>query len=130
MIVNNLYWMANFLGVLSLLGCVMVFFPVIAKMFIHSLNKRILFKVSRWGLIIAAFSGLSHGLIMTQEDNINFYDLKTYWTYAEGLLTFNLLMFFAISFSEIKLDRQKFLYFVYALLFLVGNHLSETVLTY
>ena len=130
MLIASLYWIASCWGILSLLGCTLAFSPAIANMFNYLPdNNRLLFKISHWGLILAVFSGLSHGLLMTQKNNINFYDLRTYWVYGEGVLTFNLLIFLAFSFGEIKLDRQKFLYLVYALLFLVGCHLSAAALT-
>lgn len=126
MLITSLPSITFFLGGLSLFGCLFAFTPAIANTSNYlTSDSRILFKTSRWGLIIAIFSGLSHGLLMTQKDNINFYDLRTYWSYAEGLLVLNLLIFFAWCFSEIKLERQKFLYFIYALLFLVGCHLID-----
>ncbi len=130
MLTTNLNWIANCLGILSLLGFSLVFFPEIANIlnYKHN-NNRVIFTAAYWGLIIAIFFGLSHGLLMTQKDNINFYDSKTYWTYAEGLFTFNLLIFLAFSFSKIKLNLKKFSYFTCALLFLLGCHLWDTALS-
>ncbi len=126
---TNLNWIANCLGILSLLGFTLVFFPAIANIlnYKHNNNKAIL-RVANWGLIVGIFFGLSHGLLMTQIENIDFYDLKTYWSYAEGLLTFNLLTFCAFNFTKITLNLKRFIYFTYALLFLLGCHLWEPIM--
>ena len=129
MLATNLNWIANCLGILSLLGLSLAFFPAIANILNYKYNNnRAIITAAYWGLIIAIFFGLSHGLLMTQKENINFYDLKTYWTYAQGLLTFNLLIFLAFSFAEIKSNLKKFVYFTYALLFLLGCHLWEPIM--
>ena len=124
MLITNLNWIANCLGILSLLGFALAFSPALINILNYKYNNnRAIVTSARWGLMIAIFSGLSHGLIMTQKENLNFYDLKTYWIYAEGLLTFNLLIFLAFGFTEIKLNLKRFSYFTYALLFLLGCHL-------
>ena len=129
MLKTNLNWIANCLGILSLLGFTLAFSPAIANIlnYKHN-NNRAIFTASHWGLIIAIFFSFSHGLLMTQKDNIDFYDLNTYWIYAEGLLTFNLLILFAFSFSEVKLNLKRFIYFSYALLFLVACHLWKPII--
>lgn len=125
---TNTDWIAHCLGFLSLLGCLLIFCPVIAIVFDNKRSDRQMFlKLAKWGAIITVAAGLSHGLLTTQQDNIDFYDLKTYWTYAEGLLTFNLLIYLVLSFNEIKLNFKRYIYFIYALLFFVVAHLSETL---
>ncbi len=47
---------------------------------------------------------------------------------TEGLLTFNLLTFCAFNFTEITLNLKIFIYFTYALLFLLGCHLWEPIM--
>lgn len=129
MFTTNIYWMANCLGILSLLGFTLALSPVIANLANYQYgDRRILSIASKWGLLIAIFSSLSHGLLMTQKNNINFYDLKTYWSYAEGILTLNLLIILAFSFNEIKSNQKRFIYFVYVSLFLVACHLSTAIL--
>lgn len=129
MLINNLNWIANYLGFLSLLGCLLVFTSAIAITLNNKhTNKKLLLRTAKWGVIITIFAGLSHGMLTTQRENINYYDVKTYWAYAEGLLTFNLSIYLVLNFNEIKLDFKRFIYFVYALLFLVVAHLSGTVI--
>ena len=127
MLKTNLNWIANYLGILSLSGFALAFFLLITNILNYKYNKAI-FTLAHWGLIISIFFGLIHGLLMTERENINFYDVKTYWIYAEGLLTFNLLTFFSFSFTEIKLSTKKTIYFAYALLFLIGCHLWGSVI--
>ena len=124
MLITNLNWIANCLGILSLLGFALAFSPALTNILNYENNNhRAIVTSARWGFIIAIFFSLSHGLLMTQKENINFYDLKTYWIYAEGLLTFNLLVFLAFCSTEINLNLKRFSYFTYALLFLLGCHL-------
>lgn len=127
MSITNLNWIANCLGFISLLGSMLVFTPAIANLFSDRSDNTVLSIVIRWGIIIALFTGLSHGLLMTQKEDINFYDLRTYWTYAEGLLTFNLLIFLAFSFATVKFDLKKAIYLIYALLFLLSCHISSAI---
>ena len=125
----NLQWSADYLGYLSVLGITIASYPTLSSIYHkqHSNNKNLFSTITRWGLIITISTALSHGLLMTQKENINFYDLKTYWIYGEGLLTLNLIVFLAFSFSELKLDFKKFVYLIYALLFFMGCHLSATI---
>ncbi len=128
MLETNLHSMANYLGILSSLGFALAFFSLIANISNYKFNNRVIFTVAHGGLIISIFSGLVHGLLMAERENINFYDFKTYWIYAEGLLTFNLLTFFSFSFTEFKLSTKKIIYFTYALLFLISCHLWVSVI--
>ena len=129
MLKTNLNWIANCFGILSLLGFTLAFYPALTNILNYKFTKRVILTVSHWGLIITIFCSLIHGLLMTQKENIDFYDLKTYWIYAEGLLTFNLLIFLAFNFTEIKLNLKRFIYFTYALLFLLGCHLWGSVVS-
>lgn len=125
----NLLQIAYYWGIISLLGFTFTMSPVIVNLVNCQLAKnRTLQKVSYWGLIATLFSALIHGLLMTQKESIDFYNLKTYWTYVEGLLTFNLFIILAFNFDEIKYNQKRFIYFIYALLFLVVCHLSGTIL--
>lgn len=129
MLIFNILTIAYCTGAIALLSTVLTLSPVISNAVHCQLrNNTTLPKISYWGAIATIFSALAHGLLMTQKASIDFYDLKTYWTYAEGLLTFNLLTIFAFNFNEIKYERKRFTYFIYAILFLVCCHLSATIL--
>ncbi len=117
---------ANTFGLLAL-GCTFVGF---APSIIHLIKKnlpqtRFILQIARIGLLVAIALGLAHGLIMTQKSAIDFYNLKTYWIYAEGLFTLNLLVFLTLSFKELKLDNKKLNYFIYGGLFLVIYHVWQ-----
>ncbi|WP_052055488.1 hypothetical protein [Myxosarcina sp. GI1] len=118
--------LAQSLGTLSLIGSGFAFFPAIANN-IEFIQKRksTWWQISRIALIITVFLGLVHGLLMTQKADIDFYNLNTYWVYAEGLLVFNLLIFLAFIFSEIKYNFKKLVYLTYAALFLLGCHIWQ-----
>lgn len=128
MAIINLLPTAYSLGIFSTLGFTLTLSPVIISFTNYQICNKILQRVSYWGLIAAIFFALSHGLLMTQKDNIDFYNLKTYWTYAEGLLALNFLIMLAFNFTKIQLDRKRFAFFIYALLFLVVCHLIVTIL--
>ncbi len=72
--------------------------------------------------------GLSQGLLTTQQTNIDFSQIQTYWIYAGGLFAFNLFAFLAFSFAEIKSDSKKLNYFSLGGLFLLACHVGQQVI--
>ncbi|MGV2831295.1 hypothetical protein [Myxosarcina sp. GI1(2024)] len=125
---SNVNLLANSLGVLSLIGSSIVFYPAIASTVRLLPNYKILcWQTARLALMVTIFLGLVHGLLMTQKEDIDFNELNTYWVYAEGLLAFNLLIFLAFTFSELKRDLKKLIYFTYAGLFLLGCHVWQQI---
>ena len=66
--------------------------------------------------------GLIHGLLMTQRADIDFYNLNTYWLYAEGVFVYNLFVFCIFAFSQLKSELKKLNYFSYAALFSILCH--------
>jgi sulfoxide reductase heme-binding subunit YedZ len=129
MLAINLEESADYLGYLSILGVTVASYPTLSNIYSQQIrnNKYLSYMLTRWGLIITIALALCHGLLTTQRENINFYDLKTYWIYGEGLLTLNLIVFLAFSFRELRLDCKKIIYFIYALLFFIGCHLSAAI---
>lgn len=128
MLESNLGLIASSWGIVSTIGFGCAFTPAIFKILNFSkIHKKIIFQISYLGLIIAIFTGLVHGLLMTQREAINFYSLNTYWIYAEGILTFNLLIFWAFSFTEFKYSLKKLTYLIYAACFLLGCHVWQNL---
>lgn len=129
MLTSNIELGANYLGYLSIIGVATIAYPALSGIYGRKGDRQRIFfnQLVRWGLIIALGSALSHGLLMTQQENIDFYDLKTYWMYGEGLLTLNLIIFLAFNFSDLKSDLKKIVYLIYALLFLLGCHLAGAI---
>ena len=112
-------------GILAFIASLIAFSPVIINIIKLSFNKKSVIKIARIGSTIAIFFGLIHGLIETQKQEINFYDLETYWIYAEGLFTFNLLVFLSFSLSELTINIKKITYFTYAGLLFVFCHVWQ-----
>ena len=65
---------------------------------------------------------------MTQGGNVDFYDLNTYWVYLGGVFLFNLVVFLAFSFSQLKSDIKRLNYFNYAILFLLVCHIGQKLM--
>ena len=123
----NINFYANILGTFSLFAFAIAISPTFNFLFKLSLNRRKMWHIARYGLLASVCMGLSHGLLMTQQDNINFYELNTYWTYAVGLFTFNLLAFLAFTFSELRSNYKKLNYFYYGALILLVCHVGQSI---
>lgn len=80
-------------------------------------------KLASIGSAIAIFLGLIHGLIETQKQGINFYDLQNYGIYADGLFALNILIFFSFSLADSSINIKKITYLTYASLFLISCHI-------
>ena len=120
---------ANILGILSLLSATIAFLPcLIGAIKNKTKQQKILLKTAKIGLIITVGLALTHGLLMTQLDNLDFYSISTYWAYAVGLFAFNVLIFLTFNYSELKCDRQKLNYFSYGALFLLIFHVGQQII--
>lgn len=116
-------FIANSFGIIAFGSCIVAFLPTITSLIKNYLpNKKSILKLANIGLLFGIFFGLVHGLLMTQNLDIDFYSIKTYWVYGAGLFTLNLLIFLALEFKELKLDSKKLNYFTYAGLFLIVCH--------
>ncbi|MEL6931052.1 MAG: hypothetical protein AAFO95_20890 [Cyanobacteria bacterium J06600_6] len=125
----NPNYAANFLGIFSLLTFAIAISPTLIKLLkLPNRHKRAILRTGRYGLLSSVCLGLTHGLLMTQQDNLNFYDLNTYWVFAGGLFAFNLLVFFAFMYSELRSDSKKLSYFSYAALLLLAIHLGQQII--
>ena len=116
---------ASSCGSLAFIGSLMAFSPVIINTIRLSINRILVMKIARIGILIAICSGLIHGLIETQKQEIDFYDLENYWIYVEGLFALNLLVFLSFCLSELRINMKKLTYFTYAGLFLIGCHVWQ-----
>ncbi|MEL6495391.1 MAG: hypothetical protein AAFQ41_09745 [Cyanobacteria bacterium J06623_7] len=122
----NISFFANILGACSLGAFAIAVLPTLGSIFKSlSRRRRQIRQIARYSLLICVCLGLSHGLLMTQQHNIDFYDLGTYWTYAVGLFAFNLLVFIAFMYGELKSDGHKLDYFCYGALTLLVCHVGQ-----
>ncbi|MGK7899110.1 MAG: hypothetical protein AB4372_37210 [Xenococcus sp. (in: cyanobacteria)] len=113
---------ASSCGSLAFLGSIIAFLPIIINAIRISVDRRFIIKLASIGSAIAICLGLIHGLIETQKQEIDFYDLQTYWIYADGLFALNILVFFSFSLTDISINIKKITYLTYASLFLIGCH--------
>ena len=60
---------------------------------------------------------------MTQNSTVDFFSIQTYWIYAEGVATLNILLYLAFSFNEIQDDFKKLRYLAYASILLLSCHI-------
>ena len=125
----NLNLVANTLGILSLMSSIIAFSPSLLRLDKKThIQKKYLLKLAHRGLLVTICLGLIHGLLTTQREKIDFYNLNTYWIYAEGLFSFNLLVFLAFTFTEFKSDLKKLSYFSYGALFLLIFHIGQQIM--
>lgn len=126
---TNLNLIANTLGFLSLLASIVALSPTLVSLFKTTFKfKKSLLKLARIGIMLTVCLGLSHGLLSTQQTDVDFYQIKTYWMYAGGLFAFNLFAFLAFSFAELKSDSQKLNYFSLGALFLLACHVGQQLI--
>jgi len=122
----NLNLAANTTGIFALFSLAIALSPSLINIYKTSFKpKKILLQMARYGLLSSLCLGLIHGLLMTQQEHLNFYDMNTYWVYAGGLFTFNLLAFIAFTYTELKADLRKLSYFSCAVLFLLVCHVGQ-----
>lgn len=124
---TNINYFANLFGVLSLFACAIATLPTAIDLLNSYKHKRVILQIGRYGLLSAVCLGLTHGLLMTQQDNIDFYDLNTYWIYAVGLFSFNLLIFIAFMYTELRLNFKQLSYISYAALLLLAIHVGQAI---
>ena len=125
----NLSLTANILGILSLIASLTAISPTLINLFKFSIiNKRLMWQIARMGLMATICLGLIHGLLMTQQEAINFYEMNTYWVYAGGLFAFNLFAFWAFMFPELKSDNKRLNYLTYGALFLLVCHVGQQLI--
>ena len=126
---NNPTFVANTVGILSFIALITVIYPSFINIFKKKSDRQILaLKISKIGLLSTISLGLIHGLLMTQGNDIDFYNLNTYWIYAEGVFLFNLVVFLAFAFPQIRSDIKKLNYFNYAVLLLLVCHVGQKII--
>lgn len=122
----NSNFAANTMGMLALCTLAIAISPSLINICKTAFKpSRALLQAAHYGLLSTLCLGLIHGLLMTQQDRLNFYDINTYWVYAGGLFTFNLVAFIAFTYTELRVNLRQLGYFSYAALFLLVCHLGQ-----
>ncbi|MBD2246081.1 ferric reductase-like transmembrane domain-containing protein [Nostoc sp. FACHB-888] len=57
--------------------------------------------------IIAFFLALGHGFLMVQKRNFDFFDIKTFWIYFQGVITFIIFMLLSITSNNWSVKKLK-----------------------
>jgi len=126
----NINLVANTLGFLSLVSSIIALYPSLINLFKKTCrHKKELLKLAHFGLMLTICLGLIHGLLMTQNANIDFYSINTYWVYGVGLFTFNFMVVIAFTFSELKSNLTKLNYFSYGALILLAFHIGQQIIS-
>lgn len=126
MIETNL--IANTAGILSLISSVTVVYPTFTRVYQKNISyRKFAYNIYYASLLLTICLGLIHGLLTTQITDIDYSDINTYWIYAGGLFVFNLFIFMAIAFPELKQNFRKLNYFNYAVLLLLIFHVWQKI---
>ena len=124
--------LANYLGLISFSTFTFTLLPTIINLnWLNQIKAGItknLLKFRNIALAIALFFALVHGLLMTQNSTVDFFSIQTYWIYAEGVATLNILLYLAFSFNEIQDDFKKLRYLAYASILLLSCHISSRLI--
>ena len=119
----------NAFGILSLITAIAIVYLSLINIFKSDFKyQRSILNISQFGILLTVCLGLIHGLLMTQKSDIDFYSFNTYWVYAGGLFLFNLVVFLAFTFSQIKSDIKKLNYFNAAVLLLLACHVGQKII--
>ncbi len=104
---------ANILGFLALANYVFTLLPTILKVIFPQTKKtgipQLLLKHRRTIGILAFFLALGHGYMMVEKRNFDFFDIKTFWIYIQGvstLLIFTILAITSNNWSVKKLRKN------------------------
>lgn len=122
-------FIASTVGILSLISSLTVIYPACIHLSQKNISyRKLIHNISYISLLLTICLGLIHGLLTTQIANIDYSNLNTYWIYASGLFVFNLFIFIAIAFPELKHNFKRLNYFNYALLLLLIFHVGQKIM--
>lgn len=103
--------LANILGFLALASYIVTLVPTIFRIvFPQSKETGIpqwLLKHRRSIGLIAFFLALGHGLLMVQKRNFDFFDIKTFWIYIQGVSTFIIFTLLSITSNNWSVKKLK-----------------------
>ncbi len=103
--------LANTLGFVSLASYVITLLPTILRIVFPQTKEtgipKWLLKRRRLIGIIAFFLALGHGLLMVKKRNFDFFDLKTFWIYAQGITTLTIFTLLTVTSNDWSVKKLK-----------------------
>lgn len=124
----------NILGFLALISYIVTLLPTILRIVFPKTKET---GIPKWLLrhrraigIFAFFVALAHGLILFRKRQIDFFDLKTFWIYFQGISTFTIFTILTItsndwSVRKLKKNWKQLHKITYLAMFLLTWHIWE-----
>lgn len=126
--------LANCLGFLALGSYITTLLPTILRITFPPTRKAVLPKLllkyrRQIGLVAFAFA-LGHGYLLVRKRHFDFFDLKTYWIYVQGVATLMIFTLLAItsnnwSVRALKQNWKKLHSLTYLAMFLLTWHVLD-----
>ena len=130
---------ANWLGFLALNAYIATLLPTTLKIAIPQIKKSYIIKFLRTyrrqiGLLAFALAFV-HGWLLMSKRNIDLYDSSTYWVYIQGVATFIIFTFLALtsnnwSIKKLKKNWKKLHSLTYLCMFLLTWHILDKMNPY
>lgn len=124
--------LANLLGFLSLVSYIITLLPTTIKIVFPGKKKLINFLIiyRRQIGVVTFLLALGHAFLIVIQRNINFFDWKTYWIYIQGIITFIIFTFLAItsnnwSVKKLKKNWKRLHSLTYLAMFLLSWHVWD-----
>jgi sulfoxide reductase heme-binding subunit YedZ len=126
--------LANTLGFVSLASYVVTLLPTILRILFPRTKEtgipKSLLKRRRLIGIIAFFLALGHGFLMVKKRNFDFFDLKTFWIYFQGITTLTIFTLLTVtsndwSVKKLKKNWKQLHKLTYLAMFLLTWHLWD-----
>ena len=103
--------LANILGFLALASYIATLLPTTLRIVFPQTKET---GIPQWLLkhrrnigIIAFFLALGHGFLMVQKRNFDFFDIKTFWIYFQGVSTFIIFTLLSITSNNWSVKKLK-----------------------
>ncbi|MCT7991045.1 ferric reductase-like transmembrane domain-containing protein [Laspinema olomoucense] len=111
MIAIDLPPLSNTLGFVALIYYVMSLAPTILRVVFPKTKKnsipKFLLKHRRAIGILAFVFAFGHGYLLVKKRDIDFFDLKTFWIYIQGVVTFIIFTLLAITSNDWSVKKLK-----------------------
>lgn len=111
MVIMDKPTLANIFGFASLASYVVTLLPTILRIVFPQTKEtgipKWLLKHRRLIGIIAFFLALGHGFLMVKKRNFDFFDLKTYWIYVQGITTLTIFTLLTVTSNDWSVKKLK-----------------------